>query len=32
MIEDLLATLRYKSEGTDIDFKSEQYRLSGVAE
>ncbi len=27
MITDLLNSLRYKSEGTDIDFKSEQYRF-----
>lgn len=27
MITELLNSLRYKSEGTDIDFKSEQYRF-----
>lgn len=29
MIDELLTTLRYKSEGTDIDFKSCQYRFIG---
>ncbi|MBB3014033.1 ATP-binding protein [Cupriavidus alkaliphilus] len=29
MTEDLLTALRYKSEGTDIDFKSAQYRFIG---
>lgn len=29
MIDELLTALRYKSEGTDIDFKSAQYRFIG---
>lgn len=29
MIDELLGELRYKSEGTDIDFKSAQYRFIG---
>ena len=29
MINELLGALRYKSEGTDIDFKSAQYRFIG---
>ncbi|QBC43003.1 AlbA family DNA-binding domain-containing protein [Iodobacter fluviatilis] len=32
MLSELLTTLRYKSEGTDIDFKSSQYRFSGGTE
>lgn len=32
MSEQLLNRLRYKSEGTDIDFKSKQYRFSGANE
>ncbi len=32
MIEELLTSLRYKSEGTDIDFKSAQYRFIGGSE
>lgn len=32
MIDDLLNSLRYKSEGTDIDFKSAQYRFIGASE
>lgn len=29
VIKELLDALRYKSEGTDLDFKSEQYRFAG---
>jgi hypothetical protein len=29
---ELLTALRYKSEGTDIDFKAEAYRLAGASE
>ena len=29
LVDDLLTKLRYKSEGTDIDFKSAQYRFIG---
>lgn len=32
MIDELLTALRYKSEGTDIDFKSAQYRFIGGSE
>lgn len=32
MIDELLTALRYKSEGTDIDFKSTQYRFIGGSE
>ena len=32
MIEALLDRLRYKSEGTDIDFKSAQYRFVGASD
>lgn len=32
MNEQLLNRLRYKSEGTDIDFKSKQYKFSGANE
>lgn len=32
MIDDLLTKLRYKSEGTDLDFKSKQYRFIGGSE
>lgn len=33
MINDrLISELRYKSESTDLDFKSEQYRFSGAGE
>ena len=32
MNSELLTELRYKSEGTDIDFKSEQYRFVGAGE
>lgn len=32
MIDELLTSLRYKSEGTDIDFKSAQYRFHGASE
>jgi hypothetical protein len=32
LIEELLTSLRYKSEGTDIDFKSAQYRFIGGSE
>lgn len=31
-MDELLAALRYKSEGTDIDFKSAQYRFNGGSE
>ncbi|EJM68817.1 putative transcriptional regulator with HTH domain [Pseudomonas sp. GM50] len=31
-MDELLSTLRYKSEGTDIDFKSAQYRFIGGSE
>lgn len=29
VVSELLDALRYKSEGTDLDFKSEQYRFTG---
>lgn len=32
MIDEQLTALRYKSEGTDIDFKSSQYRFIGGSE
>lgn len=32
MIEEMITALRYKSEGTDIDFKSAQYRFVGGSE
>lgn len=32
LTNELLTALRYKSEGTDIDFKSAQYRFIGVSE
>ena len=32
LIEQLLNRLRYKSEGTDIDFKSKQYGFAGANE
>lgn len=32
MMDDLLTALRYKSEGTDIDFKSAQYRFTNGSE
>lgn len=32
MTDELLTALRYKSEGTDIDFKSAQYRFIGGSE
>jgi Putative DNA-binding domain len=32
LIDELLTALRYKSEGTDIDFKSTQYRFIGGSE
>ena len=32
MIDDMITALRYKSEGTDIDFKSAQYRFVGGSE
>lgn len=32
MNDELLDALRYKSEGTDIDFKSEQYRFVGASD
>jgi hypothetical protein len=32
LINELLDSLRYRSEGTDIDFKSKQYRFSGASE
>ncbi len=31
-MDELLTSLRYKSEGTDIDFKSAQYRFNGATE
>lgn len=32
MNDELLTALRYKSEGTDIDFKSQQYRFAGASD
>ncbi|MDR7336274.1 ATP-binding protein [Roseateles asaccharophilus] len=32
MIDTLIAGLRYKAEGTDLDFKSAQYRFSGASD